>query len=173
MIASSVLAGSFQLNLNPNFASFNLTSYYPIYDTLNAYTFFGPIAFNMFLAAVLYDITKGWSNDIKGNLIAYILVVAVFTSDIGFQYDIASSIMIALLYGALIFTIFKFIIKNNYAMIPFYTLFMRFYDRFAATDFGAALSYSNELLFLGLSLILASFVMVSLTRKLFNMNVKG
>ena len=173
MIASLVLAGSFQLNLNPNFASFNLTSYYPLYDTLNAYTFFGPIAFNIFLAAMLYDITKGWSNDIKGNLIAYILVVAVFTSDVGFQYDIASSIMIALLYGALIFAIFKFIIKNNYAMIPFYTLFMRFYDRFAASDFGAVSSYSNELLFLGLSLILASFVMVSLTRKLFNMNVKG
>jgi len=173
MIASLVFAGSFQLNLNPNFANFNLTSYYPIYDTLNAYTFFGPIAFNIFLAAMLYDITKGWSNDIKGNLFAYILVVAVFTSDIGFQYDIASSIMIALLYGALIFAIFKFIIKNNYAMIPFYTLFMRFYDRFAATDFGAVSSYSNELLLLGLSLILASFVMVSLTKKLFNMNVKG
>ena len=121
MIASLVLAGSFQLNLNPNFASFNLTSYYPLYDTFNAYTFFGPIAFNIFLAAMLYDITKGWSNDIKGNLIAYILVVAVFTSDVGFQYDIGSSIMIALLYGALIFAIFKFIIKNNYAMIPFYT----------------------------------------------------
>ena len=173
MIASLVLAGSFQLNLNPNFASFNLTSYYPLYDTLNAYTFFGPIAFNIFLAAMLYDITKGWSNDIKGNLLAYILVVAVFTSDVGFQYDIASSIMIALLYGALIFAIFKFIIKNNYAMIPFYTLFMRFYDRFAASDFGAVSSYPNELLFLGLSLILASFVMVSLTKKLFNMNVKG
>ncbi len=173
MIASLVLAGSFQLNLNPNFASFNLTSYYPLYDTLNAYTFFGPIAFNIFLAAMLYDITKGWSNDIKGNLLAYILVVAVFTGDIGFQYDIVSSIMIALLYGALIFAIFKFIIKNNYAMIPFYTLFMRFYDRFAATDFGTVSSYPNELLFLGLSLILASFVMVSLTKKLFNMNVKG
>ena len=173
MIASLVLAGSFQLNLNPNFAIFNLTSYYPLYDTLNAYTFFGPIAFNIFLAAMLYDITKGWSNDIKGNLIAYILVVAVFTGDVGFQYDIASSVMIALLYGALIFAIFKFIIKNNYAMIPFYTLFMRFYDRFAATDFGAVSSYSNEPLFLGLSLILASFVMVSLTKKLFNMNVKG
>ena len=137
MIASLVLAGSFQLNLNPNFAIFNLTSYYPLYDTLNAYTFFGPIAFNIFLAAMLHDITKGWSNDIKGNLIAYMLVVAVFTSDVGFQYDISSSIMIALLYGALIFAIFKFIIKNNYAMIPFYTLFMRFYDRFAASDFGA------------------------------------
>ena len=173
MIASLVLAGSFQLNLNPNFAIFNLTSYYPLYDTLNAYTFFGPIAFNIFLAAMLHDITKGWSNDIKGNLIAYMLVVAVFTSDVGFQYDISSSIMIALLYGALIFAIFKFIIKNNYAMIPFYTLFMRFYDRFAASDFGAVSSYSNELLFLGLSLILASFVMVSLTKKLFNMNVKG
>ena len=173
MIASLVLAGSFQLNLNPNFAIFNLTSYYPLYDTLNAYTFFGPIAFNIFLAAILHDITKGWSNDIKGNLIAYMLVVAVFTSDVGFQYDIRSSIMIALLYGALIFAIFKFIIKNNYAMIPFYTLFMRFYDRFAASDFGAVSSYSNELLFLGLSLILASFVMVSLTKKLFNMNVKG
>ena len=127
MIASLVLAGSFQLNLNPNFAIFNLTSYYPLYDTLNAYTFFGPIAFNIFLAAMLHDITKGWSNDIKGNLIAYMLVVAVFTSDVGFQYDIRSSIMIALLYGALIFAIFKFIIKNNYAMIPFYTLFMRFF----------------------------------------------
>jgi hypothetical protein len=173
MIASLVLAGSFQLNLNPNFASFNLTSYYPLFDTLNAYTFFGPIAFNIFLASMLYDITKGWSNDIKGNLLAYILVVAVFTGDIGFQYDIVSSIMIALLYGALIFAIFKFIIKNNYAMIPFYTLFMRFYDRFAATDFGSVSSYPNELLFLGLSLILASFVMVSLTKKLFNMNVKG
>ena len=50
---------------------------------------------------------------------------------------------------------------------------MRFYDRFAASDFGAVSSYSNELLFLGLSLILASYVMVSLTKKLFNMNVKG
>ena len=48
---------------------------------------------------MLYDITKGWGNDIKGNLIAYILVVAVFTSDVGFQYDIASSIMIALLWS--------------------------------------------------------------------------
>ena len=173
MIASLILAGSFQLNLNPNFASLNLTSYYPIYDTLNAYTFFGPVAFNIFLAAMLYDITKGWGNDIKGNVIAYILIVAVFTSDVGFQYDIVNSILIAMLYGALIFATFKFIIKNNYAMIPFYTLFMRFYDRFAATDFGAVSSYSNELLFLGLSLILATLVMVSLTKKLFNMNVKG
>ena len=173
MIASLMLAGSFQLNLNPNFASFNLTSYYPIYDTLNVYTFFGPVAFNIFLAAMLYDITKGWGNDIKGNVIAYILIVAVFTSDVGFQYDIVNSILIAMLYGALIFATFKFIIKNNYAMIPFYTLFMRFYDRFAATDFGAVSSYSNELLFLGLSLILATLVMVSLTKKLFNMNVKG
>ena len=173
MIASLILAGSFQLNLNPNFASLNLTSYYPIYDTLNAYTFFGPVAFNIFLAAMLYDFTKGWGNDIKGNVIAYILIVAVFTSDVGFQYDIVNSILIAMLYGALIFATFKFIIKNNYAMIPFYTLFMRFYDRFAATDFGAVSSYSNELLFLGLSLILATLVMVSLTKKLFNMNVKG
>ena len=74
--------------------------------------------------------------------------------------------------GALIFAIFKFIIKNNYAMIPFYTLFIRFYDRFAATDFGAVSSYPNELLFMGLSLILASFVLVSLTKKLFNITVK-
>ena len=173
MVASLVLVGSFQLNLNPNFASFNLTSYYPLYDTLNAYTFFGPIAFNIFFAALLYEITKGWSNDIKGNLIAYLLVVAVFTSDLGFQYNISSSVILALLYGALIFAIFKFIIKNNYAMIPFYTLFIRFYDRFAATDFGAVSSYPNELLFMGLSLILASFVLVSLTKKLFNITVKG
>tara|TARA_Y100001968_G_scaffold209581_1_gene192747 strand:- start:1947 stop:5324 length:3378 start_codon:yes stop_codon:yes gene_type:complete len=183
MIASIVLAGSFQLDLNPNFAIFNLTSYYPLYDTLNAYTFFGPIAFNIFFAALLNEITKGWSNNknifnvhkdyLRGNILAYILIVAVYTSDLGFQYNIVSSISIALLYGALIFAIFKFIIRNNYAMIPFYTLFMKFYDRFAATDFGAVSSYQNELIFMILSLILATFVMVYLTKKLFNMNVKG
>ena len=155
MVASLTLVGSYQLNLNPNFASFNLTSYYPLYDTLNAYGFFGPIAFNIFFAALLNEITKGWSNNLRGNLLAYILVVAVFTSDLGFQYNIANSIMLALIYGALIFLIFKFIIKNNYAMVPFYTLFMKFYGRFAATDFGSISSYPNEILFMSLSLILS------------------
>ena len=172
MIAALALTGSFQLNLNPNFASFNLTSYYPLYDTLNAYSFFGPIAFNIFLAALLNELTKGWGNDIKGNVLAYLLIVAVFTGDLGFQYDIANSIFLALAYSGIIFLVFKFIIKNNYAMIPFYTLFMRFYDRFAATDFGAVSSYQNETLFMILSLVLATFVMVSLTKKLFNMTVK-
>ena len=173
MVASLTLVGSYQLNLNPNFASFNLTSYYPLYDTLNAYGFFGPIAFNIFFAALLNEITKGWSNNFRGNLLAYILIVAVFTSDLGFQYNIANSIMLALIYGALIFLIFKFIIRNNYAMVPFYTLFMKFYGRFAATDFGSVSSYPNEILFMGLSLILATLIMSLLTKELFNMNVKA
>jgi hypothetical protein len=173
MIAALVLVGSFQLNLNPNFASFNLTSYYPLYDTLNVYTYFGPIAFNIFLAVLLNEITKGWASDIKGNVLAYLLIVAVFTGDLGFQYNIINSIFIAFFYSGIIFLIFKFIIKNNYAMIPFYTLFIRFFDRFAATDFGAVSSYQNETLFMALSLVLSTFVMVSLTKKLFNMTVKG
>ena len=173
MVASLTLVGSYQLNLNPNFASFNLTSYYPLYDTLNAYGFFGPIAFNIFFAALLNEITKGWSNNFRGNLLAYILIVAVFTSDLGFQYNIANSIMLALIYGALIFLIFKFIIRNNYAMVPFYTLFMKFYGRFAATDFGSVSSYPNEILFMSLSLILATLIMCLLTKELFNMNVKA
>ena len=173
MVASLTLVGSYQLNLNPNFASFNLTSYYPLYDTLNAYGFFGPIAFNIFFAALLNEITKGWSNNFRGNLLAYILIVAVFTSDLGFQYNIANSIMLALIYGALIFLIFKFIIRNNYAMVPFYTLFMKFYGRFAATDFGSVSSYQNEILFMVLSLILATLIMCLLTKELFNMNVKA
>jgi len=173
MVASLTLVGSYQLNLNPNFASFNLTSYYPLYDTLNAYGFFGPIAFNIFFAALLNEITKGWSNNFRGNLLAYILIVAVFTSDLGFQYNIANSIMLALIYGALIFLIFKFIIRNNYAMVPFYTLFMKFYGRFAATDFGSVSSYPNEILFMSLSLILATLIMSLLTKELFNMNVKA
>ena len=173
MIAALAVVGSFQLNLNPNFASFNLTSYYPLYDTLNVYTYFGPIAFNIFFAALLNEITKGWGSDIKGNVLAYLLIVAVFTADLGFQYAIINSITLAFAYGGIIFLIFKFIIKNNYAMIPFYTLFLRFFDRFAATDFGAVSSYQNETLFMVLSLVLATFVMVSLTKKLFNMSVKG
>ena len=173
MVASLTLVGSYQLNLNPNFASFNLTSYYPLYDTLNAYGFFGPIAFNIFFAALLNEITKGWSNNFRGNLLAYILIVAVFTSDLGFQYNIANSIMLALIYGALIFLIFKFIIRNNYAMVPFYTLFMKFYGRFAATDFGSVSSYPNEILFMVLSLILATLIMSLLTKELFNMTVKA
>ena len=173
MIAALALVGSFQLNLNPNFATFNLTSYYPLYDTLNVYTFFGPIAFNIFLAALLNEITKGWGSDIKGNVLAYLLIVAVFTADLGFQYDIINSISLAFAYGGIIFLIFKFIIKNNYAMIPFYTLFIRFFERFAATDFGVASSYQNETVFMTISLVLATFVMVSLTKKLFNMTVKG
>ena len=173
MVASLTLVGSYQLNLNPNFASFNLTSYYPLYDTLNAYGFFGPIAFNIFFAALLNEITKGWSNNFRGNLLAYILIVAVFTSDLGFQYNIANSIMLALIYGALIFLIFKFIIRNNYAMVPFYTLFMKFYGRFAATDFGSVSSYPNEILFMSLSLILATLIMSLLTKELFNMTVKA
>ena len=173
MVASLTLVGSYQLNLNPNFASFNLTSYYPLYDTLNAYGFFGPIAFNIFFAALLNEITKGWSNNFRGNLLAYILIVAVFTSDLGFQYNIANSIMLALIYGALIFLIFKFIIRNNYAMVPFYTLFVKFYGRFAATDFGSVSSYQNEILFMSLSLILATLIMSLLTKELFNMTVKA
>ena len=173
MIAALTLVGSFQLNLNPNFASFNLTSYYPLYNTLNAYSFFGPIAFNIFFAALLNEVTKGWGGDIKRNILAYILVVAVFTSDLGFQYDIVKSILLALVYGGLIFLIFKFIIKNNYAMIPFYTLFIKFYERFASSDFGAVSSYENEILFMVLSLVLSTLVMVSLTKRLFNMTLKG
>ena len=41
------------------------------------------------------------------------------------------------------------------------------------TDFGAVSSYQNETVFMMLSLVLATFVMVSLTKKLFNMTVKG
>ena len=97
----------------------------------------------------------------------------MFTSDLGFQYNIANSIMLALIYGALIFLIFKFIIRNNYAMVPFYTLFMKFYGRFAATDFGSISSYPNEILFMSLSLILATLIMSLLTKELFNMTVNA
>ena len=170
MIAAQVLVGSFQLDLNPNFARFNLTSYYPMYDTLNVFGFFGPIAFNIFLAAILFEITNGWSNDLKKNLLAFLLVVGVYTSDIGFQYDIILSIGLALVYGAVIFMIFKFIIRNNYAMIPFYTLFMKLYERFAITDFGKVVSYPNENWFMLAALLISVFVMISLTKKLFNIS---
>jgi len=170
IIAAQILVGSFQLDLNPNFPGFNLTSYYPMYDTLNVFGFFGPIAFNIFFAAILFELTSGWSSDLKKNLLAFLLVVGVYTSDIGFQYNMVLSISLALAYGALIFMIFKYIIRNNYAMAPFYTLFIKLYERFVSTDFGNVISYPNENWFMLASLILSIFVMVSLTKKLFNIS---
>ncbi len=110
------------------------------------------------------------SSDLKKNLLAFLLVVGVYTSDIGFQYNMVLSISLALAYGALIFMIFKYIIRNNYAMVPFYTLFIKLYERFVSTDFGNVISYPNENWFMLASLILSIFVMVSLTKKLFNIS---
>jgi len=47
---------------------------------------------------------------------------------------------------------------------------MKLYERFAITDFGKVVSYPNENWFMLAALLISVFVMISLTKKLFNIS---
>ena len=167
---SAMLIGTFQLDLNPNFPRITLGgSYYPILDTFNIYGgLFISVAFSLFFAKTLFEWTDGYSNNIKSNVYGILLVMFVYGGEIGMQYNIGLSLVLITLYSIVLFMIYKFIIKNNYMLIPFMVLFARVINIFAGNELGAFNSYPNETILLGVSYAIGLVVWTQLTKFFFD-----
>ncbi len=164
----AVIAGSFQLDLNPNFPSIGLAGYYyPVIDTFNIYGGFVAVAFSLFFAKTLFEWTDGYANTIKSNIYGILLVMFVNGGNIEMQYNIIPSLIAITLYSVMLFGVYKFIIKNNYMLIPFMVLFGRIISTFANNELGSFNSYPNESLLLVVSFLLGTIVWVQLTKYFF------
>ena len=165
----AMIAGSFQLDLNPNFPRINLSGlYYPIIDTFNIYGGFVAVAFSLFFAKTLFEITDGFANTVKSNIYGVLLVMFVYGGTIEMQYTIGPSLIAIILYSTLLFLVYKFIIKNNYMLIPFMVLFERIISTFSSNELGAFNSYPNEALFMVASYLVGIVVWVQLTKFFFD-----
>ena len=166
---SAMLIGTFQLDLNPNFPRITLGgSYYPILDTFNIYGGFVSVAFTLFFAKILFEWTDGYANTIKSTLYGILLVMFVYGGEIGMQYNIGLSLLLITLYSIVLFMVYKFIIKNNYMLIPFMVLFGRIINTFSNNEFGAFNSYPNEAILLVVSFAIGLVVWVQLTKFFFD-----
>ena len=165
----AMIAGSFQLDLNPNFPRITLAgSYYPIINTFNIYGGFTVIAFSLFFAKTLFEFTDGYASTVKSNIYGVLLVMFVAGGTIEMQYNIGPSLMAITLYSILLFMVYKFIIRNNYMLIPFMVLFEKIIRTFSNNELGAFNSYPNEALFMIVSYLLAIVVWVQLTKFFFD-----
>ena len=165
----AMIAGSFQLDLNPNFPRITLSGlYYPVLDTFNIYGGFAAVAFSLFFAKTLFEITDGYANTVKSNIYGVLLVMFVYGGTIEMQYTIGPSLIAITLYSTLLFLVYKFIIKNNYMLIPFMVLFGRIISTFSSNELGAFNSYPNEALFMVASYLVGIVVWVQLTKFFFD-----
>ena len=167
----AAVVGSFQLDLNPNFPRIALSGiYYPAINTFNLYGILVSVGFSLFFAKTLFEWTNGYSNSAKSNIYGILLVMFVYGSAIEIQYNILPSMLLMTIYSVLLFMVYKFIIKNNYMLIPFMVLFSRAITRFAGNEFGSFNSYPNESLLLGVSFVIGTLVWVQLTKFFFDNN---
>ena len=165
----AMIAGSFQLDLNPNFPRITLAGlYYPIIGTFNIYGGFTVVAFSLFFAKTLFEFTDGYASTVKSNIYGVLLVMFVYGGTIEMQYNIGPSLMAITLYSTLLFMVYKFIIKNNYMLIPFMVLFDKIIRTFSSNELGAFNSYPNEALFMVASYLVAIVVWVQLTKFFFD-----
>jgi len=166
---SAMLIGTFQLDLNPNFPRITLGgSYYPILDTFNIYGGFVSVAFTLFFAKILFEWTDGYANTIKSTLYGILLVMFVYGGEIGMQYNIGLSLLLITLYSIVLFMIYKFIVKNNYMLIPFMVLFGSIVNTFSNNECGAFNSYPNEAILLVISFAIGLVVWAQLTKFFFD-----
>jgi hypothetical protein len=126
------------------------------------------VAFSLFFAKTLFEWTDGYSNNIKSNVYGILLVMFVSGGEIGMQYNIGPSLVLITLYSIVLFMIYKFIIKNNYMLIPFMVLFARAINIFAGNELGAFNSYPNEVILLGVSYTIGLVVWTQLTKFFFD-----
>jgi hypothetical protein len=92
----------------------------------------------------------------------------VYGGEIGMQYNIGLSLLLITLYSIVLFMVYKFIIKNNYMLIPFMVLFGRIINTFLNNEFGAFNSYPNEAILLVVSFAIGLVVWVQLTKFFFD-----
>jgi hypothetical protein len=92
----------------------------------------------------------------------------VYGGEIGMQYNIGLSLVLITLYSIVLFMVYKFIIKNNYMLIPFMVLFARVINIFAGNELGAFNSYPNETILLGVSYAIGIVVWTQLTKFFFD-----
>ena len=170
-VTFATVVGSFQLDLNPNFPSIGLSGfYYPTINTFNLYGILVAVGFSLFFAKILFEWTNGYSNNAQSNIYGILLVMFVYGNAIEIQYNILPSMLLMIIYSVLLFMVYKFIIKNNYMLIPFMVLFSRAITRFANNEFGSFNSYPNESLLLGVSFVIGTLVWIQLTKFFFDNN---
>jgi hypothetical protein len=92
----------------------------------------------------------------------------VYGGTIEMQYTIIPSLIAISLYSTLLFLVYKFLIKNNYMLIPFMVLFERIISTFSSNELGTFNSYPNEALYMVASYLLGVVVWVQLTKFFFD-----
>ena len=140
---------------------FSVNYYFPFIGTLNIYPdLLWKLATYLLMAKLLFSFTKGYHNSVKSNLIGFTLVAIL----VGFTYfPVQFLVGISLLKIALIslgtFLIFKYIIRNNYLMVPIFTLGIHYFNNgLARGGFFGVESYPYQSIITLASVLIAGMV---------------
>ena len=142
-------------------------SYFPWINTMNIYSeALFRISINLLIIKLIYSFTNGYENTVRANVIGF-LMSALF---IGFLHFPVSFLMgISLFKVAFIslgtFLILKFIIRNNYLMVPTLMLGLYYINHcLARGGFFGFESYPNESIVSLASVLIAGSVILFLMR---------
>lgn len=161
-------------DIRVTYPEFALSGYYfPFINTLNVYSgILMSIAFNLLTAKLLFDFTKGYKNSVKENLIGFL--ATVFLVGI-MHFPISFLIGVSLLQITIIslgtFLIFKYIIRNHFMMVPFFTIGQFYINKVLAKgSFCGFDSYPNESIMLLISALIAVILLAALRSFIFEEN---
>jgi uncharacterized membrane protein YagU involved in acid resistance len=140
---------------------FSVNYYFPFIGTLNIYPdLLWKLAIDLLTAKLLFSFTKGYQNSVKCNLIGFALITIL----VGFaHFPVEFLVGISLLKIALIslgtFLIFKYIIRNNYLMVPIFTLGIHYFNNgLARGGFFGVESYPYQSIITLASVLIAGMV---------------
>ena len=172
VVLFKVLINSFFVDISPTFPSLGLSGFiFPQLATLNIFPgLLSTIAFNILGAKILYDYTNRYENSIKYNLIGFILTMII----IGFgnftiTYHVLLSIIKVVIYSVGVFMLYKYIIRNNFSIIPFYTVGVYYLNKgLSKGSFFGFDSYTGESIFILMAVLIFGFVFIYLMNFIFD-----
>ena len=172
VVLFKVFINSLFVDISPTFPSLGLSGFiYPPLATLNVFPgLLSTIAFNILGAKILYDYTNRYENSIKYNLIGFILTMLI----IGFgnftiTYHVLFSIIKVVIYSVGVFMLYKYIIRNNFSIIPFYTVGVYYLNKgLSKGSFFGFNSYNGESIFILMAVVIFGFEFIYLMNFIFD-----
>ena len=172
VVLFKVFINSLFVDISPTFPSLGLSGFiYPQVATLNVFPgLMSTIAFNLLGAKILYDYTNRYENSIKYNVIGFILTMLI----IGFgnftiTYHLLFSIIKVVIFSVGVFMLYKYIIRNNFSIIPFYTVGVYYLNKgLSKGSFFGFNSYNGESIFILMAVVIFGFVFIYLMNFIFD-----
>ena len=158
-------------DLYPTYPEISLAGLFiPFIKTVNIYPgILSSLVFNLLAAKILFDLTKGYKNSIRNNIIGVILTMLL----IGFgkfslTFYLGTSLIKVFIFSIAVFLIYKYVIKNNFTMLPFFTLGGYYINNVLDRgSFFGFQSYPNEGFISLLSVIIAAGLITYLMKFVF------